>query len=170
MNGDYFLFLGQMSGRRAWPPRRSRADRQQRRDANGGDGAGDSGGSERSANKSASKYDGIAVGGERAQAETDLQQAESAEASLTLTPSQHVMLETRNAGIGRGGFVLGGTPPDEQRRPSFGRGGRMLGEALRGEALLHSPFAAAGSTEPQSPEPQAAAYAPAKPTWRISSL
>ena len=83
---------------------------------------------------------------ERAQAETNLQQAESAEASLTLTPSQHVMLETRNAGIGRGGFVLGGTPPDEQRRPSFGRGGRMLWEAL-----LHSPFAAAGSTQSQSP-------------------
>ena len=55
--------LGQMSGRRAWP-RRSRADWQQRRDADGGDGAGDSGGSERSANKSAFKYDGIAVGGE----------------------------------------------------------------------------------------------------------
>jgi hypothetical protein len=60
--------LGQMSGRRAWPRRFRvrRADRQQWRDADGGDGAGDSGGSERSANKTASKYDRIAVGGERA--------------------------------------------------------------------------------------------------------
>jgi hypothetical protein len=45
---------------------------------------------------------------------------------------------------------------------------------MLGEAMLqgHSPsiFAAASSTEPWSPEPEAAAYAPAKPTWRICSL
>ena len=81
LNSDYFLFFGQTSGRRAWP-RRSRADRQERRNADGGDGAGDSGGSERSSNKShesASKYDGIAAKcvEEKAQAETDLQHAES---------------------------------------------------------------------------------------------
>ena len=158
-NGVYFLFLGQMSKRRAWP-RRSHADRQQQRDADEGDGAGGSGGSERSANKSASKYAGIAAKRleERAQAETDLHHAKSAAASLT--PPQRVMLEARNAGIGRGGFVLGGTQPNEQHCPSVtvGRGSRMLGEAL---LPGHSPstFATAGSTEPWSPEPQAAVYA-----------
>ena len=116
-----------------------------------------------SANKFAKRLE------ERAQAETDLHRDHAESAAASLTPPQRVMLEARNAGISRGGFVLGGTQLVEQCRLSFGRGSRMLGEAmLQG----HSPsiFAAASSTEPWSPEPEAAAYAPAKPTWRICSL